>query len=285
MNIILITSVVVFMTVQSMHSKRYIRKNDGNGPFIYASLSALAAALMFTVIGWGNLDFSMDTLVYSIGFALSYSLCSIFSFYSIKTGSLALTSLLTSYSLIVPSASAIVLFDEPVTKWLLTGIGLMLVSITLVNLPEKKSELKISFKWLVFVFLAFLGNGLCSTVQTIQQRTFDGNYKNEFMIVALLISATISAMAAIFAERGTLKRSIKVGTSLAVANGIVNAFVNLFVMMLVMVMNASVVYPLISVGGIVATGIVSVLVYKEKLSAKQIAGIVTGAAAIVFLNI
>ncbi|MBE7050759.1 MAG: hypothetical protein E7394_08375 [Ruminococcaceae bacterium] len=284
MNAVLIIFVVIFLTVQNMHTKKYIRKNDGKGPFIYASISALAAAITFVILGGGNLDFTWDTLAYSVGFALSYSLCNICTFCAIQAGSLALTSLFTSYSLIIPSMCAIALFDEPVTKWLIIGTGLMLLSLTLVNLPEKGSGLKVSFKWFWFAFLAFAGNGLCSTVQTIQQRTFDGAYKNEFMIVALLISSAISAISSIVAERGTIIRSIKTGSPLAVANGCINAFVNLFVMMLVMTMNASVVYPLISVGGIVLTGLVSVLVYKEKLSVKQIAGIVTGAGAIVFLN-
>ncbi len=285
MNALLIISVVLFMAFQNMHTKRYIRKNDGKGPFIYASISALAAATAFAIIGWAKLDFTWDTLIYSIGFALSYSLCSIFSFFAVKTGSLALTHLFTSYSLIIPSACGIVIYDEPVTRWLLIGILFMLISLTFVNLPDRKSYLKVSFKWLVFAFLAFAGNGLCSSVQTIQQRTFGGEYGNEFMIVALLISSAISLGSSLIFERGAILTSIKKGSLIASSNGCINALTNLFVMMLVMAMNASVVYPLISVGGIVATAFVSVVIYKERLSLNQIIGIMFGAGAIVFLNL
>ena len=47
--------------------------------------------------------------------------------------------------------------------------------------------MKITWKWILYVLLAFLGNGACSTVQVLQQRTFAGAYKNELMIMALLI--------------------------------------------------------------------------------------------------
>ena len=78
MNALYIIMVVVFLAAQSMHSKKYIRVNDGRGPFIYTSILALAAAATFTFLGLGKLDFTRDTLIYSVGFSLSYSLCSIF---------------------------------------------------------------------------------------------------------------------------------------------------------------------------------------------------------------
>lgn len=285
MNALLISAVVVFMTGQGIFGKNYTIKNGGRGVFAYSCISCLAAALMFVITSGGKLNFNSGFLVYSLGFAIAYSSCGIFNLMAVKAGSLALTSLVTSYSLIIPTLCGIILYNDPVSKFLVTGLILLGISIAFVNFPSKKDgALKISFSWVIYVLITFVANGSCSTIQQIQQKTFDGGYGKEFMITALLTSAIIAGTAALLFERRDIKESIKKGGIYAVCNGGLNAFANLFVMILVMNMNASVFFPLISVGGIVCTVIVSAFIYKERLSLMQIIGFVFGLGAIVFLN-
>ena len=56
-------------------------------------------------------------------------------------------------------------------------------------------------------------------------------------------------------------------------------------MLCAVIMNASIMFPIISAGGIIGTSLVSVLFYKEKLTKMQYAGLVLGIGAIVLLNI
>jgi multidrug transporter EmrE-like cation transporter len=68
--------------------------------------------------------------------------------------------------------------------------------------------------------------------------------------------------------------------------GAANGAVNLFVILLsTNKMNPSLMFPLISAGGIVITSLVSIFVYKEKLSLLQYIGVVMGIGAIVFMNL
>jgi multidrug transporter EmrE-like cation transporter len=67
--------------------------------------------------------------------------------------------------------------------------------------------------------------------------------------------------------------------------GLANGLVNLFVMIASTIIPNSVMFPLISAGGIVLTWIISVFLYKEKLSMKQNIGLVLGIVSIVFLNL
>ena len=48
-------------------------------------------------------------------------------------------------------------------------------------------------------------------------------------------------------------------------------------------MNLSIIFPLINAGSIIATAVVAVLCYKEKLSKKQAAGLIFGLVTIVFI--
>lgn len=75
------------------------------------------------------------------------------------------------------------------------------------------------------------------------------------------------------------------GWYLSLGCGALNAMVNLFVMILTGLMNVSLMFPLMSVGGIVVTFIVSKVFYKEKLSTAQHIGFLLGIGAIVFLNL
>ena len=67
--------------------------------------------------------------------------------------------------------------------------------------------------------------------------------------------------------------------------GVANGVVNLLVMVASLTIEKSVMFPLISAGGIVLTWIISVFLYKEKLSMKQNIGLVLGIVSIVFLNL
>ena len=64
-----------------------------------------------------------------------------------------------------------------------------------------------------------------------------------------------------------------------------NGTVNMLVMVLSGMIAVSIMFPMISAGGIIITYIVSKVFYKEKLTKTQFAGFLAGVASIVFLNI
>jgi multidrug transporter EmrE-like cation transporter len=61
--------------------------------------------------------------------------------------------------------------------------------------------------------------------------------------------------------------------------------VNLLVMILSGLMPVSLMFPIISAGGIVAIFVISLVFYKEKLSRLQIIGYILGTVSVVLLNI
>ena len=67
--------------------------------------------------------------------------------------------------------------------------------------------------------------------------------------------------------------------------GIANGAMNLFVMLLSTRMNASLMFPVFSAGGIILTWTVSRFVYKEKLALGQNLALVLGILAVVFMNL
>jgi len=71
----------------------------------------------------------------------------------------------------------------------------------------------------------------------------------------------------------------------AFARGVSNDLVNSLCLTLSLMMPASVMYPVSSGGGIALTAFIAVAFYREKLSSKQLIGLVFGIVSVVLLSI
>ena len=282
-NIFLLLIVVVFVSVQQVMKKIYNLKVVG-GAMSFSAASCVAAVLVFLITSGGKLNFSAEFLPYSLLFALSYSVTIVTGMLAIMCGPLSLTCLVTSFSLIIPTVYGIIVLQEPVSTNLFIGLALLAVALVLINL-EEKGEKKITLKWAIYVILAFVGNGMCSTVQKVQQLDLAGQYKSEFMIVALVISILAMGIIALCTEKKQILPNLKAGFWLYTICGLANGITNFLVIFLSSRMAASVMFPVISAGGIVLTFLISLLIYKEKLSKWQIIGSALGLVSVIFLNL
>lgn len=282
LNVIFLIAIILGVSGQNIVKKPYTQKMGGSGVYFFNAIIS-AAALLFFAVTATKLDFDLSFIPYSIGFAASYAIATVFLVLAIAYGSLSLTSLFFSYSLMIPTLYGLVFLKDDISVGFILGLALLVVSLFLVNKNDKKA--KFSFKWIICVILAFLGNGMCTVVQNMQQVAFDGAYKNEFMIVALAIVALVMSIMSLIKERKAMKVYAKAGWHWALICGLLNGMVNLFVMILSRSMPVSVMFPLISAGGLVVTYLVSRFVYKESLTKLQFVGFILGLAAVVFLNI
>ncbi len=279
----LLTLSIIGITVQGVTRKIYNRKVTG-GAFTFSAMSVLFSLLVFVIISGGEFDLLPKVFPYSLGFALFYSAAMVGTFFAIVTGPLSITGLISKYSLLIPTLYGILFLKEPTGHLLYIGLALLAVSLLLVNFEGKTYDKKLSLKWAIFMIISFIGNGGCSAVQKIQQINFSGAYKNEFMIIALAFSFLSMLAVALIFERDNFRKKVTVGAHWYIICGLANGLVNLFVMMLAK-WPASIVFPVISAGGIVATAIVGVFIYREKMSIPQIFGMLLGTASIVFLNL
>jgi len=283
MESVLLALTVLSVCLQSIAKKAYNQKKEG-GAFTFTAASVLFALLVFLIVGKGRFELEARALWYSLFFALSYSTASVFTYLAISAGSLSLTSLIVQYSLIIPTFYGLIALNEPISFVLIAGLVLLCISLVLVN-SEGSVEKKITLKWGLFAFLSFAGNGVCSTVQKAQQIRFDGMYKSEFMIIALLISAVMIFAVAFITEKSEVREHLKKGAVYYALCGVANGLANFFVLTLSNTVPASVMFPIIAAGGIVLTALISIFIYKEKLSLQQKIGFVLGILAIILLNI
>ena len=281
-------------TVQNIFKQKFNEKCARSSAFFFSAMTSAVAMIFFIAI---NLFYNKDwyynagLLVPSAGFALSYACATVFSVLAILYGPLAQTSLIISCSLLIPSFYGIIVQGTPITPTLAIGTLLLVVTLFLVN-TEKKGEggekKKITLKWIIFALLAFIGNGMCSTVQTAKQDFYGNEGNNVFMIVALaMVVVILSAVAfALKGQRAYVKETAQKGFLLAFLCGAANGLTNFFVMLLnASELSASVIFPVISGGGLLMIFLWSVLVKKEKFTVPQYIGYALGVVSLVLLNI
>ncbi len=167
--------------------------------FIFSAMSVTCACLFFLIKSGFKITVSGEIVPYAILFAVGYSMAVVFNFLAISAGSLSLSSLAMSYSLLIPTAYGLIFDNDKASLFFYLGILLLVVSLFLIN--SKKGDNEITLKWAVFAVLSLIGNGACSTVLTVQSVHFDGKYDSGFMVIALSIVAAVLFTVAFFKEK------------------------------------------------------------------------------------
>ena len=282
--VLLILSIIAQVSQQVCRKEHNKRENDN--PLSFSVVGVLAALVYFVVLSKGQLSFSPGMFLYSLPFAICYMIAYVCTIYAIKHGPLSITSLIISCSVAVPLIYGIVFLKEPVNCLLILGLVLLFLSIIFVSEPWKREEMRITTKWVVYISVTFFSNGFCMTIQKLFQMKDYGVHSNEFMICSLALTFLLLLLLVLVCERKGLKKMLKThGIIWPVFCGVGNGIANQVTMILAVVLPASFLYPMQSAGAIVLTAIVSILLYKEKLSLFQKIGFVTGVLAIIVFNV
>ncbi len=269
--------------VQNVLKKEYGRKTNGSGVYLFSGMLTLVSSVFFLTISGFKLQLDGEMLIYSLILSMAYFFGVIFSHLSLVSGPLSITSLVNSFAMIVPMAFGIVFYNESITLALAFGFLLLVISLFLMN--EKKSEEKVTLKWLVYVGLAFIGNGMFSVVLSLCQRRFGGENDNQIMVIAMFVSAVLILGISAVKERKESKKAFCYGWHRAAATGCLNGGANLCTLLLMRTMSISLISPISSGGSVVLSALVGIFIYKERLSVKQCIGIAFGTLAVVLLSL
>ncbi|MBQ9544284.1 MAG: hypothetical protein IJV00_04070 [Clostridia bacterium] len=220
-----------------------------------------------------------------------YGACLCFSMYAgyqaLCRGPMALTSMLVSFSVVIPLIWGITFGNESLKPIQYPAFALLLFAIVLTNadkIKEKKKKPTAYGKWLMFVGITFVSNGICSILQKRHQNLYPGAYSKEFMLfAALLCSVVFSILALRKAPFGELKT--EKGKLYGVLAGLTNGIAIFMTLILAGSENASVMFPAISAGTILASLLCGRILFKEKLKVNHYAALAAGVAAVILLKL
>lgn len=282
MSLIYILVITFALAGQNIIKKPYMDKTGGRGVYFFTATVSFFAMMFFIMLS-GRLEFTMSMLPYSALFALCYCAATIFNVLAVANGSVSLTSLFISYSLMIPTFYGVFFLHDALSIGFVPGIALLIVSLFLINGKAKKNG--ISLKWIIQVSIAVVSNGMCAIVQKAYQMQFNDANTNEFMIIALFIVTLVMIIMIIIKEKKQIKSYAKQGGVLGMICGIMNGIVNLLILRASAQMSMSLLFPFISAGGIVTTYMASRFLYRERLAKTQLLGLIAGIFAVALLNI
>lgn len=206
-------------------------------------------------------------------------------------GSFAYTSVIVALSAIIPSMSGPVLFGEKVTVSQFAGIGLMIICIILSPGNDGGERRAVNLKWLLFCTVAFVFSGAVGVVQKIHQN--NAAHKAEMpalLLTCFFVSFALSGIRLI-TERRRMKKSGESLNKLTLAvllfpavSGLCFAFPHTINLFLSGRLASVVFFPTINLCPMLLTMLYAVFGFKERLTAKQWAGIAVGILSTVFVS-
>ena len=282
MIIVIYIAIVALSCVQSASVKLYNKNNGSSAVFNF--LKTVAALVIFVLMALKGFELHIPTIYYSVGFSLFLSVSMYCGYKALCLGPMSITSLLVSLSLVIPSIYGIAFCDEEMTFVKVIGFVLLFTALVLFNIKKTEEDRKTSGKWLFYVAMTFLTNGGCSVIQKIHQQNYTGKYCNEFMMFAMFVAGIIFLIPLLkknFFQRISLTKGKRYG----VLAGFSNGAVNFLTLVLAGYENASVLFPTISAGTIIASFICGTVFFKEKVSKSKLAGLILGVIAVILLKI
>lgn len=278
MTVFLYLSNILFTAGQSAFGKQFARR--GGNSLSFNLNKALVGTVMFLIFGSiTGFSFHFPTVLFGLCYGPSLCCAMHTGFRALAMGPMALTSIIGSFSLLIPFAFGIFFWKEAFTVFKAIGVMLLLISILMIN---GKKESGFSFVWLMYALLTLVANGICSVVQKMHQLRFPSLYRTEFMFWALLCALIVWSVVAVRQKEEPSRTTLSL---LGMVSGLMNCSANYILLYLSATENASVLFPIVSIANIIAVWLLGIVFFKERLKRTQVLGLVVGVISVVLLKL
>jgi len=277
--------IILFSVTQSAATKFYNKRSDNTEAFNAAK--STSALLLFGVASLFGFTWHIPTLVYGFLYGAALAASMYAGYKALTIGPMALTSMLTAFSVIIPLIYGVAFRAEKLDALKYVAFILLFLAIILTNIDKIGENDKNKFdrkRWTFFITVTFIANGIASVLQKEHQTAYPEQYNSEFMLFAMLLASVIFDLAFFIKNRPSVLKKIK-GKRYGVLSGVTNALANFLTLILAGLENATVLFPVISVGKIIAAIFCGRFVFREKLKSNHYAAIVFGIVAVMFLKI
>lgn len=293
--LLIILSVIASALIGILRGK-YAKSYPMSGVYLwrfnfYQNIFCFLSILLIYLFSGTEFSFSVFSVLLGAALAVANILSLEGLLQAQACGSFAYTSVIVALSAIIPSMSGPVLFGEKVTVSQFAGIGLMIICIILSPGNDGGERRAVNLKWLLFCTVAFVFSGAVGVVQKIHQN--NAAHKAEMpalLLTCFFVSFALSGIRLI-TERERTKKSGERLNKLTPAvvlfpavSGLCFAFPHTINLFLSGRLASVVFFPTINLCPMLLTMLYAVFGFKERLTAKQWAGIAVGVLSTVFVS-
>ena len=253
--------------------KKDLTTNDHKYRF---NMIMYAVCILLFAIGIINGGISVFTILLGVLFGVITAFSNMYKMCALSIGPMHITLLITTSSMIIPAISG-VFFGEDFSVYKLL---VMLVLLFFIYLSfDKTGGNKINKRWLIFVALAFLCQGSIGVLQKVHQASEHKAELSGFLFVAFITSLIYSRIRAkkSFKALNFGKRHV----IFAVVCGVCTYAMNILNLRLSGILPSQLFFPLINGSAIVLSSLTSILIFKEKITRRQLIGLCGGIASLI----
>lgn len=271
---------------EAMIVKHYGKKY-GDGGMFFNAIICIFSMLYFLITDKGGLQFPPRVILLGLINSTMYATGFYAAYVAYRVGSFGLTRLFSSFGSIIPIMYGILFLHEPTSIFTYIAIVLIFLSVFLMKFRKNTDEEKahISLKWMIFLILTVLSNALIAIIGRIQVGAFGGEYKNEFLMISLAGAAVSLFVLGFILERDKFRATIKSGLLYGMFAGMFNGINNLLILVTYSYVPISISSPIKTGLGMIISFLVSVLLYKEKFSRRQLVSVAIGIVTVVLINL
>lgn len=284
--VIVVYILIILSSATQSASTKLFNKNCAQ-PAIFNAIKSCTALVLFALIAAFDFTFHLPTVLFGILYGTFLCISMYAGYQALCRGPMALTSMLVSFSVIIPLIWGITAGNETLKSIQYLALGFLLLALILTNADKmkvnKRTQTNYGF-WLLFVGITFGCNGICSILQKQHQALYPGAYSKEFMLFAMFLCSVIFSIS-IFLKKAIKELKEIKGKRYGVLSGLANGISNFLTLVLAGLENSSVLFPIISAGTILASLLCGRLIFREKLKANHYVALIAGIVAVVLLKL
>ncbi|MBE6611654.1 MAG: hypothetical protein E7632_04085 [Ruminococcaceae bacterium] len=248
------------------------------------NIASSAAALLIAAIFAKSWSISPYTLVMGILFGILNGGSFFARTFALSEGSLALTTLIGSCGMLIPTAAGVLFWGEGIGLLQIVGIVVMIGALALV--VGVKLDGKLSVKWLIYNAVQFLCVGFISILQKLQQGSDYAHESGGFLMIAFIVSALINGvMLAVECRKSEKKPPHLRKCAWGFLTGCGCGINHVFNLALAGMLPAVIFFPIANGGGILLSGLAGWLLFGEKCTGRQWLGFLLGTASILMIGL
>lgn len=243
-------------------------------------ITAVICFVIFSVLAFTN-GLSVFSVFLGVVFGCATLLNNIYYLRALSKGPMNITDLIATSSMLIPAMSGVLLYGETFSAIRLVATFFLIFFIYL-TLKQNSDGEKVNRRWLVYSTLAFLTQGIIGVIQKVHQNSM---YKDElfgFLAVAFFISFISSLFVSLKSETSG---KLSVGQILTiVTQGICMFLMHFLNLKLSGIFPSQFFFPVSAGSGIILVLLISSIIFKEKLTKRQLIGLIGGFVSIMCIG-
>ena len=198
--------------------------------------------------------------------------------HNIYRNGVLMSSTFMKLGVLVPTTLAIIAFGERPGVLQVIGICLAIAAIIIVNGGSGESATVTAPKALILLLLV---GGSGDAMSKFYEELGRPEFSSQYLLYTFAVALVLCALTALLRGQRLTRSDLLFGCLV----GVPNYYSARFLLLSLADVPAVIAYPVFSVGTIILVGIAGVLVFHEKMSARQWAGVAIVIAAMVLLNV